>query len=323
MELPRRYFLQLAAGAAAVPVTRCISWAQDYPSRPARIIVGSAAGDLTDIVGRLIGQWLSERLNQSFIIENRPGAGSNVGTEAAVRAPADGYTLLMVAPSAAINASLYSNLKFSFIRDITPVAGIFRAPLVVVIHPSAPARTVTELVAYAKANPGKLSFASPGIGTGPHMAGELFKMIAGVDIVHVPYRGAANALTDLMTGQVQLMITAAANDQIKAGKLHALAVTGATRWEQLPDLPTVADFLPGYEASAWFGVGAPKNTPAGIIVKLNKEINAALDDPKIRARLSDLGGTVLSGSPADFGRHIAAETEKWAKVVKFAGVKAE
>ena len=280
-----------------------------------------APGGGADIIARLIGQWLSERLGQPFIIENRPGAGSNIATEAVVHAPADGYTLLLVSPANAINATLYDKLNFNFIRDIAPVAGIIRVPNVMVVNPSVPAKTVPEFIAYAKANPGKLNMASAGIGTAPHVAGELFKMMAGVDMVHVPYRGDGPALTDLIGGQVQVMFAAMPSsiEYIRAGKLRALAVTTATRSEALPDIPTVGDFVPGYEASGWYGIGAPKNTPAEIIDKLNKEINAGLADPKIKARLADLGGTVLPGSPADFGKLIADETEKWAKVIKFAG----
>ena len=276
-----------------------------------------------DIVARLIGQWLSERLGQPFIIENRPGAGSNIATEAVVRAPPDGYTLLLVGPPNAINATLYDKLNFNFIRDIAPVASIVRVPNVMVVNPSVPAKTVPEFIAYAKANPGKINMASAGIGSSAHVAGELFKMMTGVDMVHVPYRGAAPALTDLLGGQVQVCSPRmpASIEYIKAGKLRALAVTTATRSEALPDVPTVGEFVPGYEASSWYGVGAPKNTPAEIVDKLNKEINAALADPKIKARLADLGGTALAGSPADFGKLIADETEKWGKVIRAANIK--
>ena len=297
MKLPRRKFLHLAAGAAALPAVSRVAWAQAYPTRPVRIIVGLPPGGATDIVARLIGQWLSERLGQPFVIENRPGAGTNIGTEAVVRAPPDGYTLLLVGRRNAINATLYDKLNFNFIRDIAPVAGIIRVPLVMVVNPSVPAKTVPEFIAYAKANPGKINMASAGIGTPGHVAGELFKMMAGVDMVHVPYRGAAPALTDLLGGQVQVMFgtTVSSIEHIRAGKLRALAVTTATRSEALPDIPTVGEFVPGYEASAVFGIGAPRNTPAEIVDKLNKEINAALADPKIKARLADLGGAVLAG----------------------------
>src|SRR5262245_10563930 len=325
MKLPRRNFLHLAAGAAALPTVSRVTWAQAYPTRPVRIIVGFAPGSASDIITRLMGQSLSERLGQPFVIENRPGGGTNIATEAVVRAPADGYTLLMVSPAQAINATLYDKLNFNFVRDITAVVGIVRVPSVMVVHPSVPVTTVPEFMAYAKANPGKLSMASGGIGSGTHLAGELFKMMAGVNMVHVPYRGEAPALTDLLAGQVQVMFGSetATIEQIRAGKLRALAVTTAQRSQLLPDLPVLGDFVPGYEASGWFGVGAPKNTPAEIVEKLNKEINAGLADPKIKARLADLGGTLLAGSPADFGKLIADETEKWAKVIKFANIKPE
>jgi tripartite-type tricarboxylate transporter receptor subunit TctC len=322
MKLPRRQFLHLAAGAAVLPAISRFAWAQAYPSRPVRIIVPIAPGGSADIVARLIGQWLSERLGQQFVIDNRPGGGTNIGTEAVVRAPADGYTLLVVGAWNAINATLYENLKFSFIRDITPVAGVARYPNVMVLHPSFPAKTVPEFIAYAKANPGKISMASAGNGTPSHVSGELFKMMAGINIVHVPYRGGGPALTDLLGGQVQITFptTVASIEYIKAGRLRALAVTTATRLEVLPDVPTMGEFVPGYEASGWSGIGAPRNTPAEIIDTLNKEINAALADPKMRARLADLGGTPLPGSPAQFGKLIADETEKWGKVIKFAGI---
>jgi tripartite-type tricarboxylate transporter receptor subunit TctC len=325
MKLPRRRFLHLAAGAAALPAVSSIARAQRDPSRPVRIIVGVAAGGATDIVGRLIGQWLSERLGQQFVIENRPGAGTTIGTEVVVRAPADGYTLLLVSSDSAISATLYEKLSFNFIRDIAPVAGIVRLPFLMLVNPSVPAKTVPEFIAYAKANPGKINMASPGIGTAPHLAGELFKTMAGLNLVHVPYRGGAPALTDLISGQVQVMFLspAASIEYIRSGRLRALAVTSATRWEGLPDLPTVVDFLPGYEASVWFGVGAPKNTPSEIIDKLNTEINAALSDPKLKARLADLGGKVLPGSSTDFGKHLVEETEKWAKVIRAANIKPE
>jgi tripartite-type tricarboxylate transporter receptor subunit TctC len=290
-----------------------------------RIIVSVAAGSNPDILARLMGQWLSERLGQPFVIENRPGGGTNIATEAVVRAPADGHTLLLVAPSSTINATLYAKLNFNFIRDIAPVAGVTRMPLVMVVNPMFPAKTVPQFISYAKANPGKISMASPGIGTGPHMAGELFKVMSSVDMVHVPYRGNVPALTDLLGGQVQVMFDGILTsiEHIRSGKLRALAVTTAIRSEVLPDSPTVGDFVPGYEMSAWFGVGAPRNTSAEIIDKLNREINAALADPKMRARLAELGGTVLVGSPADFGKLIADETEKWAKVIRAANIKPE
>jgi tripartite-type tricarboxylate transporter receptor subunit TctC len=326
MKLPRRNFLHLAAGAAALPTMSRFAWAQAYPSRPVRIVVGLAPGGTNDITARLIGQWLSERLGQSFVIENRPGAGTNIATEMVVRAPADGYTLLLVGAYNAINATLYEKLNFNFIRDIAPVASIGRVPLVMVVNPSVPAKTVPEFIAFAKANPGKISMASAGNGSTPHVAGELFKMMAGIDMVHVPYRGNGPAITDLLGGQVQVLFAGAPEsiEHIRSGKLRALAVTAATRSDVLPDIPTVSDFVPGYEARAFFGVGAPRNTPTEIIDKLNKEINAGLADPKIKARLTEtLGGTVLAGSPADFGKLIADETEKWGKVVKFVGIKAD
>ena len=326
MKLPRRSFLHLAAGAAAaVPALSRIARAETYPARPVRVIVPFGSAGATDIVARLVGQWLSERLRQQFIIDNRPGAGSNIGTEAVIRSAPDGYTLLLVGPPAAINATLYDKLSFNFIRDIAPVAGIVRFPNVLVVNPSVPAATVPELIAYAKANPGKINFASTGIGSSPHINGELFKMMAGVDMIHVPYRGAAAAMTDLLSGQMQLYLgTAAATiGYIKGGSLRALAVTTAARSQALPDIPTVAESVPGYEASASYGLGAPINTPVEIVAMLNKEINAALADAKMQARLADLGGVALPGSPADFGKLIADETEKWEKVVKFAGVRVD
>ena len=321
----RRRFLHLAVGAAALPAASRIARAQIYPSRPVRIIVGFAAGSATDINARLIGQWLSERLRQQFIIENRPGAGGNIGTEAVVRAPPDGHTLLAVATPSAINATLYDKLNFNFIRDIAPVAVISREANVILVNPSVPAKTVPEFIAYAKANAGKINYASPGNGTAGHVSGELFKMMAGVNMVHVPYRGGAPALIDLLGGQVQVFLGGISGsiEYIRAGRLRALAVTTATRSEALPDIPTLGDFLPGYESSAWNGIGAPKESPAEVIEKLNKEINAALADPKFKARLADLGGTPVSGSPADFSKLISDEIEKWGKVVKFAGIKAE
>src|SRR5262245_16024183 len=325
MKLPRRNFLRLAAGAAALRALPQIARAQAYPSRPVRILVGFAAGGPNDLVARLMGQWLSERLGQPFIIENRPGAGTNIATEAVVRAPADGYTLLLLGSSGAVNATLYDKLNFNVVRDIVPVASIIRAPDVLEINPSVPAKTIPEFIAYAKANPGKLNMASSGIGTPSHVFGELFKIMAGVNLVHVPYSGATPALTDLLAGQVQVYFDPIPNSigYIRAGKVRPLAITGATRSEALPDVPTVSEFVPGYEASIWWGVGAPKATPAEIVDKLNKEVNAALDDPKMKTRLSDLGGVALPGSPAEFGKLIADETEKWAKVIKLAGIKPE
>jgi len=325
MKLPRRRFLHLAAGAAALPVVSQFAWAQAYPTRPVRIIVGFAAGGPTDLYARLIGQWLAERLGRPFLIENRPGAGGNIATESVVNAAADGYTLLLVAAANTINATLYDNLNYTFIRDVAPVAGILRTFYVMEVNPSVPAKTVPEFIAYAKANPGKVNMASAGSGTPQHVAGELFNMMAGVNMLHVPYRGAAPALTELLGGQVQVMFDnlTSSIEHIRTGKLRALAVTTAVRSEALPDVPTVGDFLPGFEASGLYGLGAPKATPAAIIEKLNHEINAGLADPKIKARLADLGGTMLPGSPADFGKLVAEETEKWAKVVKFAGIKPE
>jgi tripartite-type tricarboxylate transporter receptor subunit TctC len=325
MKLPRRNFLHLAAGAAALPVVSRIAWAQAYPSLPVRLIVPVAPAGASDITARLIGQWLSERLGQQFVIDNRPGGGTNIGTEAVVRAPADGYTLLVVGSYNATNAALYDKLNFNFIRDIAPVAGVFRGPYVMVVNTSVPASTVPEFIAYAKANPGKISMASSGIGAGAHLAGELFKMMAGIDMVHVPYRGGGPAVTDLIAGQVQVYFasTVASIQYIRAGRLRALAVTAAMRSGALPDIPTVAEFVPGYEVSTWYGVGAPKATPAEIVEKLNTEINAGLAEPKMKARLADLGGDVLALSPADFGKLIADETEKWGKVVKFTGIKAD
>jgi tripartite-type tricarboxylate transporter receptor subunit TctC len=326
MQPPRRQFLRLAAGAAALPAVSRSAWAQAYPARPVRILVGAPAGGTLDVVARVMGQWLSERLGQAFVIENRPGgAGNNVATEAVVRAAPDGYTLLLVGASAAINATLYRNLGFNFIRDIAPVASVFRVPLVMEVNPAFPARTVPEFLAYAKANPGKLNMASGGNGTPAHVAGELFRMMAGINMIHVPYRGDSAAVVDLLAGQVQVMFPAmsASIEQIKAGKLRALAVTTASRSEALPQLPTVGDFVPGYEASGWYGLGVPRNTPPEIVEKLNAELNAALADPTHRARLADLGATALPGSSADFARLIAEETEKWGKVVKFSGATAD
>jgi tripartite-type tricarboxylate transporter receptor subunit TctC len=326
MKLPhRRQLLHLAAGAAALPVVPRMARAQAYPSRPVRLIVGYAAGGTNDIIARLVGQALSERLGQQFIIENRAGAGTNIATDAAVKAPNDGYTLLLVGPANAINATLYEKLNFNFMRDIAPVGGVVRVPLVMAINPSIPAKTVPEFIAFAKANPGKISMASAGVGSSPHVSGELFKMMAGVDMIHIPYRGEGPALTDLLGGQVQVYFSglAPSNEHFRTGKLRPLAVTTAKRSEALPEIPTVGDFVPGYEASASYGVGAPKDTPAEIIEKLNKEINAALADPQMKARLADLGGSVLPGSPTEFGKLIAEETEKWGKVIRAANIKAE
>jgi tripartite-type tricarboxylate transporter receptor subunit TctC len=325
MKLPRRQFLHLAAGAAALPAAPRIASAQTYPSRPVRLIVSVAAGGSADLVARLMGQWLSERLGQQLIIDNRPGGGNNVGAEAAINAAPDGYTLYLANSANAINATLYQKLRFNFIRDITPVAAIIRFPNVMEVNPSVPAKSVPDFVAYAKANPGKINFASSGNGSTIHMSGELFKMMTGVNMVHVPYRSAGPALTDLLSGQMQVMFDnmPSSIEFIRDGKLRPLAVTTATRWEGLPDLPSVAEFVPGFEASAWFGVGAPRNTHAEIVEKLNMEINAILADPKMKARLADLGGTALPGSPADFGKLIVEETEKWGKVIRAANIKPE
>jgi tripartite-type tricarboxylate transporter receptor subunit TctC len=323
----RRIFLNsaTAALAAALPSLSPIARAQTYPTRPVRIIVGFAPSGAQDVPARLIGQWLSERLGQRFFVDSRPGGGGNVGAETVVNSPPDGYTLLLVGPPNMINASLYEKLNFNFIRDIAPVASVYRVPLVMEVHPSVPAKTVSEFISFAKANPGKINMASAGIGTAHHVAGELFKMMAGVDMVHVPYRGEGPALGDLVGGQVQVMfgVMASSLPHIRAGTVRALAVTTAMRSEALRDVPTLAEFVPGYEASALFGIGAPKNPPAEIVDKLNREINAALADSKMRTRLADLGGMMLAGSPADFGKLIAEETEKWAKVVKFSGAKPE
>jgi len=325
MTLRRRRFLQLASAVAAASATSRVARAQAYPTRPVRVIVATAAGATTDIIARLMAQSLSERLGQQFIIENRPGGGNIVGTEAVVRAPADGYTLLLVNAVNAINATLVDKLNNNFLVDIVPVAGIGRVPLVMQVNPSVPANTVPEFIAYAKSNPGKINMASAGIRSTPHVAGELFKMMAGVNMLHVPYRGGAPAMTDLISGQVQVMFEPVAGpiEHLRAGRLRALAVTTATRSMALPDVPTVGDFVPGYEASSWYGIGVPKGTPAEIVDTLNKEVNIALADPKMQARFADLGATALAGSPADFGKLIADEIEKWAKVVKFAGIKAD
>ena len=325
MKLLRRRFLCLAAGAAVLPALARASWAQSYPVRPVHLIVGFAAGGPNDIVARLIGQFLSERLGQSFIIENRTGAGGNIGTEAVVRAPADGYTLLLATGANAVNASLYDKLSFNFIRDVAPVAGIMRAPNVMVVNPTLPAKTVPEFIAYAKANPGKINMATAGNGSAPHISGELFKMMAGVDLVPVAYRGGGPALVDLLAGQMQVMFepTISTIEYVRAGKLRALAVTSATRSELLPDIPTVGEFLPGYEASQWYGIGAPKGTPAEIVERLNRDINTGLADPKLKGRLADLGGVPMPMNSAEFGTLVADETEKWGKVIRAANIKPE
>src|SRR4051812_25371474 len=321
MTFPRRQFLRLAGAAAAFPAASRIARAQSYPARQVRLIIGYPPGGSADITARLIAQWLTERLGQSVIVESRPGAGTNLATEAVVPAPADGYTLLLVAPANAINQTLYEQLNHNFIRDIAPVGGLIRFANVVVVNPSIPIKTIPELIAYAKANPGKLNMASSGNGSTIHMSGELFKMMTGIDMVHVPYRGGAPALTDLISGQVQVMFDniPTCAEHVKSGKLRGLAVTSTTRSEVLPDLPTVADFLPGYEASAWYGFVAPKNTPAEVIDTLNKATNAALAEPVAKKRFAELGAILLPGSPAEFGALLADETEKWGKVVKFSG----
>jgi tripartite-type tricarboxylate transporter receptor subunit TctC len=326
MKLPhRRQLLHLAAGAAALPALSRVAGAQAYPSRPVRIVVGYSPGGGNDIFGRLIGQWLSERLGQSFVIENRPGAASNIATAAVVSAPPDGYTLLLVSVSNTINATLYDKLSFNFGRDIAPVAGISRVPNIMAVQSSLPAKTIPEFIAHAKANPRSISVATPGIGSPQHVAGELFNMMAGVSMTHVPYRGIAPALTDLLGGQVQVLFGSAPGtvEYVKTGKVKALAVTSATRWEGLPEVPAMSEFLPGFEASSWYGVAAPRNTPADIVDRLNKEINAALADAKMKARIAELGGSNLGGPPADFGKLIADETEKWGKVIRAANIKPE
>ena len=325
IKLPRRKFLHLAAGAAALPATSRFALAQTYPTRPVRWIVGFPAGGGSDVLARLLGQWLSERLGQPFVIENRPGAGTNIATEAVVRAPPDGYTLLQASVPAAINATLYDKLNFNFIRDIAPVASFTRATYVMAVHPSFPAKTVPEFIAYAKVNPGKINMASAGNGTPQHLSGELFKMMAGVNMIHVPYRGDAPALTDLLAGQVQLCFSGLVSsiEYIRTGKVRALAVTTAKRLETAPDIPTLGDFVPGYEANGWQGIGAPKSTPTEIVDKLNKEVNAGLADPKMKQRLLDLGGVPLPLTPTDFGKLIADETEKWGNVIRAANIKAE
>jgi tripartite-type tricarboxylate transporter receptor subunit TctC len=325
MKLPRRQFLHLAASAVALPAVSRVAWAQAYPARPVRLIIGYSPGASADVTARLTGQWLSERLGQPFVVESRTGGATNIATEAVVRAPADGYTLLMVGTAQAINATLYDKLNYNFIRDIAPVAGLIRFANVVVVHPSFPAKTVPEFIAYAKASPGKISMASAGIGSGPHVAGELFKMMTGADMVHVPYRGGGPALTDLLGGQVQVYFptTVSSIGYIKADRLRALAVTTATRSDALPDIPTVGEFVPGYEASFWYGVGVPKNTSAEIVDRLNEAIKAGLADPMIKARLADLGGVPMPMSPAEFGKLIADETEKWGNVIRALNIKAD
>jgi tripartite-type tricarboxylate transporter receptor subunit TctC len=325
MKPSRRRFLQLASGAIALPASLRLARAQTYPSRPVRLIIGYTPGGSADLTARLMGQWLSEKLGQSFVVENRPGASTNIATEAVLRAAPDGYTLLLVAPANAINATLYDKLNFNFIREVEPIAGLIRFPNVVVVNPSLPVKSIPELIAYAKANPGKLNMASSGNGSTIHMSGELFKMLTDINMVHVPYRGGAPALTDLIAGQVQVMFDnlPTCAEHVKSGKLRGLAVTSTTRSEVLPDLPTVADFLPGYEASAWYGIAAPKGTPAEIVDRLNRTINEILADPKVKAKFSEYGAILLPGSAADFGKLLADETEKWAKVVKFSGAKVD
>jgi tripartite-type tricarboxylate transporter receptor subunit TctC len=323
MKLSRRSLLHLSAGAVALPALSRRARAQTYPARPIRLIIGYTPGGSADITARLTGQWLSERLGQSVIVESRPGGGTNIATEAVVRASPDGYTLLLVAPANAINATLYDKLNFEFLRDIVPVAGIIRFPNVVDVNPSLPIKSIPELIAYAKTNPGKLNMASSGNGSTIHMSGELFKMMTGINMVHVPYRGGAPALTDLIAGQVHVMFDniPTSAEHVRSGRLRGLAVTGTARSHVLPELPTVADFLPGYEASAWYGLGAPRNTPAAVIDRLNDAVNAILADPTSQGRFAELGASLLPGSPADFGKLLADETEKWGKVVKFAGAK--
>ena len=325
MKFLRRQFLKFAAAAVAAPALPRLAAALDYPVRPTRIVAGFAAGGGVDITARLIGQWLADRLGQPFVVENRPGAGGNIGTETVVNAAPDGYTLLLATVPNAVNASLYEKLSFNFVRDITPVAGVIRVPMVVLVNPAVPAQNLPEFISYGKANPGKVNMASAGSGSAPHMAGELFKLMTGVDMVHVPYRGQGPAMTDLLSGQVQVLFAAAPGtaDFIKTGKLRALAVTTAARMQEQPDIPAVGDFVPGYEASQWYGFAAPKNTPAEIVDKLNKEINAAIADPAMKARLAAIGGETMPGSPSDFGTLIAEETEKWGKVVRAGGIKPE
>jgi tripartite-type tricarboxylate transporter receptor subunit TctC len=325
MTIARRRFVALAASAVALPFAAPLARAQAYPARTVRIIIGYTPGGSADITARLIAQWLTERLGQSFVVESRPGGGTNIATEAVVRAAPDGYTLLLVAPANAINTTLYEKLNYDFIRDSTPIAGLIRFPNVMEVNPGVPAKTVPEFIAYAKANPGKINYASSGNGSTIQMSAELFKMMVGVDMVHVPYRGGAPALTDMLAGQVQVMFDnlPTSIEHIRAGKLRPLAITSATRSQLLPDVPTVADFVPGYESSAWYGLGAPKGTPAEIVEKLNKELNAFLADPTMKTRITEMGATTLPGTPTDFGKLVADETEKWGKVVKFAGIKAD
>ena len=325
MQLPRRTFLQSIAGATAFAAAPRLVHAEDYPTRPVRMIVPFAPGGGTDLCAHLIGEWLAQRLGQPFLVINRTGAASNVGTDAVVKAAPDGYTLLAFDPSAAINATLYDNLDFVFVRDIAPVALLMRTPILMAVHPAVPATTVAEFIAYAKANPGKINMSSGGVGSTPHVSGELFKMMTGVQLVHVPYRGSGPARVDLLAGQVQVMFDPIASSlgHVKAGQLRALAVASTTRSEVLPDVPTIAETVPGYESDTWYGIGAPAGTPPAIVERLNREINAGLGDPKLKARLAELGGTVVTGPPGDFRRLIGAETEKWGKVVKFAGIKAE
>jgi tripartite-type tricarboxylate transporter receptor subunit TctC len=325
MTIPRRDFLRLAAGAATLPALSRVATADDYPTKPVRVLVGYAPGGTTDTLARMIGQRLTDRLGQQFLIETRTGAGTNIATEALVRSPPDGYTLFLATSANAINATLYERLSFNFIRDVAPVAIIADAPLVMEVHPSVPVHTVPEFIAYARANPGKINMASGGVGSPPHLAGELFMMTTGVKLVHVPYRGSAPAITDMLGGQMQVYfdLIASSIEHIRAGKLRPLAVTTTKRLDALPDVPTVADFLPGFEVSAWQGLCAPKGTPADIIDRLNKEVNAAVADPKIKGQLEDLSLRVMSGTAADFGKLIADDTEKWAKVIKFAGIKAD
>ena len=325
MKLLRRQFLHLAADAAALPAVSRIAWAQSYPSRPVRLVVGYAPGGAGDTSARLLGQWLSERFGQQFIVENRTGAGTNIATESVVRASADGYTLLISSAANAINATLYDRLNFNFIRDTTPISGTIRVPHVIVVHPSFSAKTLPEFIAYAKANPGKLTWASPGVGTAGHVCGELFKMMAGLNMVHVPYRGGGPAMADLLSGQLQVYIGAMTSslEYVKASRLRALAVSTATRSEALPEVARVSDFVPGFETSDWGGVSAPRSTPSDIVDKLNREINTAFADPKFKARLADLGGAPFPGSPAQFSTFIAEETEKWGKVIKFANIRLE
>jgi tripartite-type tricarboxylate transporter receptor subunit TctC len=325
MNLPRRRFLHLAAAALASPAATRLAFADAYPSRPVHLLVGFTPAGGNDIIARLMGQWLTERLGQTFVIENRPGAGTNIAAELVIKSPPDGYTLFVTNLSNAINATLYEKLNFDFMRDMLPVAGIAQAPAALALNSRLPARTVSEFIAYAKANPGRISMGSAGIGSTGHLAGELFKMMAGIDMTHVPYRGNAPALTDLIAGQIEVLFPSLGSsiEYVKAGKLRALAVTSEARSDALPDVPTVAETLPGYQAASFYGIGAPRNTPAGIVDVLNKAVNAGLADPKLKARLTDLGSVLLPGPPAAFGQLIADETEKWGKVIRFAGIKAQ